>query len=620
MATKRSKKAADPTKAFSLTIIGAAEDIPRGFYGSGKDCTGAGSYSVALSPTKLKSATVWEDKAGVNFKLAENTKASDSPKEPSKDVTPRQAVGALKKVINAIPKRAGNIVYKGRWVGRVECTDKGPQIILTRNIASYATLAIVSHLDGKWEYAVIVKEGSTWYTGKKEHQKGNFSSFRACYDKAMGKLLALVGAACTIQHTHRGPRTARASDAYREAEAAKIERMHSRSSSRRSRVTGAVTGRDAPPTKVANTYGKNRIIKDEGHKWHGWAGKVTRIANIKGVWRLSLSRTVKGKKRTHTALYEETRGIKKLPPLKAAAPKKDKPSKPTATAAPSAKIPADIEKLIGTKRTIKIKQEDGSYKKSTRKVMDAELRGKTWKLVFGKGKSRILRAVGSTSEPGGKTGTAPKPRPQPSTSTSTDEKPPKSIEKWVGKTVYFKAKNAKNKMTTRKRKVTGGTKMMGKWYLVLGTGKSAIKKLPDSVALTAADLAAPPKPSTSTTTAPAADDKKKPRKPKFATADEMPANVAALVGSKMSYKVKGKVKTGKVWGAKLLKSGWGVYFKVGGAYKRVAVAKVFAPGTAPVKPQRPTAQATASVATLPMGGDTEELTPEALMAQLQAIG
>jgi hypothetical protein len=185
-------------RQINVQIIGDAENVPRGMRAAGATCDGRGRYIMAFNPQTGAVVLARKDKGGI-FTLH----TGHTVKEPSKVVSEAKVVDAITRTVTSYKTTVGPVALKGRWSAHIACEAAGPQLVIRRNFTGYATLAVVSHLDGKWEFAV----GTTdrWFTGASSTSKGGFTSFNAAMRAGMKSLDLRVAEACRVEHVGMNP-------------------------------------------------------------------------------------------------------------------------------------------------------------------------------------------------------------------------------------------------------------------------------------------------------------------------------------------------------------------------------------------------------------------------------
>ena len=184
-----------------MTIVGKDETLPRGLQAGGKTCDGLGIYSFVGAPTAGKFCLVREDGKGVN-QVTKMWKGAGAPMEPTKKVTLETAIYNLREVAAQIPGVSNVISMKGTWTGYIICTPTGPEIVLQRKFASYATLVLASAL-GKDKWSWAVKTSSKWFTtptGTVDEGKG-VATMKAAFNAAMKVFLKRIAESCTVKDT-----------------------------------------------------------------------------------------------------------------------------------------------------------------------------------------------------------------------------------------------------------------------------------------------------------------------------------------------------------------------------------------------------------------------------------
>lgn len=217
----------------NLKVLGATASLPYGLQAYGRDCVGdkanqskEGYFAYLAAPLKKRALFIHEEGSGgdVVFHAWESSATNDAPPgrlalDKKKALTPKaveKKIDAMQRAITTESRRNifSQTVLKGKWSGYVECPSG--RTILTRDIASFATMALVSDPSKrKWQWAVHIKDLKTthWFTspvakaGSKGVQSvsltGSRGTMAAAFNDAMKKLFAIVAKAATVKETVR---------------------------------------------------------------------------------------------------------------------------------------------------------------------------------------------------------------------------------------------------------------------------------------------------------------------------------------------------------------------------------------------------------------------------------
>lgn len=190
-----------------LTIIGAAEDIPRLVTAAGKGCDGSDLVLIwrphdlklllAIKPPK-GSALVWvSDTSDLPEGVKQKKELTDAPMVPRTEVTARQLSAMAARLKGDLPK-TGPELLRGEWSGHLICDDV-PVVELTRRLAPYATLTLRSR-PGEWMATVRTKQ--TWFAAAEEHSSTD-PHFYSAILAGLRRSYAMVGQACSMRDTRR---------------------------------------------------------------------------------------------------------------------------------------------------------------------------------------------------------------------------------------------------------------------------------------------------------------------------------------------------------------------------------------------------------------------------------
>ena len=223
----------------TLKVLGATADLPLGLQAYGKDCVGdkankskEGYFAYLAAPMKKKAVFVHEKTTkedGTIFHMWKATASKDCPPGRLKvDKMRKQSAGKVQTAVNSMTKVIENqpglkslkrlqamTSLKGRWSGYIECPSG--KVILTRDIANFTTLALVSDpAKGTWQYAIHIKDlkSTHWFTTKSAKVAGVKSlsitgskgTMIGAYNAAIKELFEIVAKASVVKETVRRAR------------------------------------------------------------------------------------------------------------------------------------------------------------------------------------------------------------------------------------------------------------------------------------------------------------------------------------------------------------------------------------------------------------------------------
>lgn len=183
-------------KKFNLQLRNAAEDYPRMLLGAGTAC--GGTFTLVI---RVDEEGVWlAHKVKKEFRLFVGTGA-DAPGMPTEVATPDAVKFLLDTAKSSLPA-AREPSRRGTWKGWLICDDqRGPIVMLERNIASYGMVRIVSDPEARtWTWKA--ERAEKWFAGKHDQTgvaKTLTTAIKAAYAAADG----LVAQACTVRDTTR---------------------------------------------------------------------------------------------------------------------------------------------------------------------------------------------------------------------------------------------------------------------------------------------------------------------------------------------------------------------------------------------------------------------------------
>ena len=188
---------ADPTKPkrFRLSLVNAAEDVPRLVRAYGRACDG--EFALVLRPPEGRGALVLvKKKEGAwSWRSGEG----DAPRVPTHALTAAEAVALVKAEQKALPK-PGPITLRGQWSGHLECDGGVPRVELVRKLAAYGVLRVVSDPDKGWIWRVERTE--KWFT-KPGADTGSARTLIKAIEGGLARAMGLLGEACSVRDSRR---------------------------------------------------------------------------------------------------------------------------------------------------------------------------------------------------------------------------------------------------------------------------------------------------------------------------------------------------------------------------------------------------------------------------------
>lgn len=250
-------------KRFRLSLVNAAEDVPRLVRAYGRACMG--EFALVLRPreqrgvlvlmTKKDGARVWragdappsdqvrafarvEGKrlrietgphAGVSFhamntdverairgregeqvevrfvpddqfaELAGPLEAGDAPGIPSSAIAPDDAVKLVKAEQKGLAK-AGPITLRGQWSGWLYCDEGAPRVELSRKLATYGVLHLTSVAGKGWAWKVARTE--KWFS-QPGADEGRAPTLLGAIEAGLRRAMGLLGEACSLRDSRR---------------------------------------------------------------------------------------------------------------------------------------------------------------------------------------------------------------------------------------------------------------------------------------------------------------------------------------------------------------------------------------------------------------------------------
>ena len=247
----------DKPKRFRLNLVNAAEDVPRLVRAYGRACMG--EFALVLRPHERRGvlvlvtkegAAVWRSgagtggavratatvvagdrprlriddgpHAGVSFFTAEPKEVrgregeqvevefepddqfarlasgGDAPAIPTAPIAGQEAVALVKAEQRGLPK-AAPITLRGQWSGYLHC-DGEPKVELTRKLAAYGVLRIVSSPKGGWTWTV--ERAEKWFS-KPGADTGKADTLLGAIEAGLARAMGLLGQACSVRDSRR---------------------------------------------------------------------------------------------------------------------------------------------------------------------------------------------------------------------------------------------------------------------------------------------------------------------------------------------------------------------------------------------------------------------------------
>jgi hypothetical protein len=186
---------ADAAKKFRLSLVNAAEDVPRLVRAYGKACQG--EFAMVLRPPDQRGLLVLVRKDGAAYWRTHDSTA-DAPQVPQMGVSARDAVRMIQIEQKAV-RVPGPITLRGTWSGWLHCDAGAPRVELERKLAQYGVLRIVSGADG-WTWTVERTE--KWFS-KPGADTGGAASLVKAIEAGLARAMGLLGEACSVRDTRR---------------------------------------------------------------------------------------------------------------------------------------------------------------------------------------------------------------------------------------------------------------------------------------------------------------------------------------------------------------------------------------------------------------------------------
>jgi hypothetical protein len=182
-----------PHKRFRLSLVNAAEDVPRLVRAYGRACFG--EFALVLRPSERRGVMVRLNKEGAwTWRAGEG----DAPALPELALAPKEAVDLVKAEQKALPG-PGPITLRGQWSGHLHCEDGVPRVELVRKLAAYGILRVVSSGTG-WTWTV--ERAEKWFS-RPGADSGTASTLLSAIEAGLARAMGLLGEACSTRDSHR---------------------------------------------------------------------------------------------------------------------------------------------------------------------------------------------------------------------------------------------------------------------------------------------------------------------------------------------------------------------------------------------------------------------------------
>ncbi len=184
-----------PHKKFRLSLVNAAEDVPRLVRAYGRACDG--EFALVLRPPEERGVLVLvTKKEGARF--WRSSEGTDAPAVPATTVTAKDAVALVKTEQKAVPK-PGPITLRGQWSGWMHCDGGAPRVELLRKLAAYGVLRIASSTTG-WTWTVERTE--KWFS-RPGTDDGTAPTLVKAIEAGLARAIGLLGEACSVRDSRR---------------------------------------------------------------------------------------------------------------------------------------------------------------------------------------------------------------------------------------------------------------------------------------------------------------------------------------------------------------------------------------------------------------------------------
>ena len=189
-------------KRFRLSMVNAAEDVPRLIRAYGRAC--GGEFALVLRPREDRGLLVLVKQPPKRAKQPAEawlwrTDQGAAPVMPTASVPPDEAVAAAKDEQKGAPKQ-GPITLRGQWSGYLYCDGGTPRVELRRKLATYAVLTITSTPAKGWTWAVERTE--KWFSSPSA-DTGTAPTLLKAIETGLTGAMGLLGEACSQRDSRR---------------------------------------------------------------------------------------------------------------------------------------------------------------------------------------------------------------------------------------------------------------------------------------------------------------------------------------------------------------------------------------------------------------------------------
>jgi hypothetical protein len=184
---------AETPKKFRLSLVNAAEDVPRLVRAYGRACDG--EFALVLRPAEARGVLVLVTKTEARFWRSGD---GDAPATPEATISAKDAVAVVKAEQKGVPK-PGSITLRGQWSGWMHCDGGAPRVELVRKLATYGVLRIVSAATG-WTWTVERTE--KWFS-RPGTDDGVAATLVKAIEAGLARAMGLLGEACSVRDSRR---------------------------------------------------------------------------------------------------------------------------------------------------------------------------------------------------------------------------------------------------------------------------------------------------------------------------------------------------------------------------------------------------------------------------------
>jgi hypothetical protein len=187
-------------RRFRLDIVGAIEDQPRLIRAYGR-AHGA-EVALVMRAREGRALLVHVTRDGASIWSSTDAKAGDAPRMPASATRAAEAVALVTAEQKGVPA-AGPTTLRGQWSGYLHCDGEHPSVELTRRLAAYGQLTIVSDArEGRWRWTFTRTD--KWFSKRGDlRSEETLPTLSQAIEAGVLGAMRLVREACSFRDTRR---------------------------------------------------------------------------------------------------------------------------------------------------------------------------------------------------------------------------------------------------------------------------------------------------------------------------------------------------------------------------------------------------------------------------------